>query len=232
MGEKSSHLVQFSFCKALSDTLAEQWKHFIIRWQCCMSLIPAPPHKGVAGPVEGSGTICLGEWAAILSKLFLSPLKIPTMEVKKDNFPLCQVQRKSERKFIWNSAEAKRSRTPFLKKYVLTLLFFFFFLQLLFIIINTQRHFQGYTYFTQEYCQSQFPESNCEKVYFFAWMVPEAVKLWFFLILWCQVTVSVVELHGFSKLFFLLLKWLSDVILLTQRFPPKIYLNRNYIVRT
>lgn len=104
------------------------------------------------------------------------------MEVRKDNFLLCQVQRKSRRKFIWNSAQVKRLRTPFLKKCVHTSLSF---LQLLFIIINTQRHFQGYTNCMQEFCRSQFPESNCEKV-ISIWKITKALQLQIFLILMCQ----------------------------------------------
>lgn len=107
-----------------------------------------------------------------------------------------------------------------------------YFLQLFFIIINTQRHFQVYINFTPEYCQSQFPESDSE-ILFFVLMVTESVKLHFFLILRCQMTLSVAALHSFSKFwFFCILKLIYNVILLTQDFPPKIFLNRNHSVRT
>jgi len=76
------------------------------------------------------------------------------------------------------------------------------FLQLLFIIINTQRHFQGYTNCMQEFWRSQFPESNCEKIVSL-WMITKALKLQFFFILRCQLTISVVALHSFKKFYFL-----------------------------
>lgn len=192
---------------------------------------PSTSSQGCSRSSGGKWYNLFGRMSSHIAKTLLSPLKVPTMKVKKDNFPLFQVQRKSGRKFIWNSAWVKRSRTPFLKKYVLTLLYPIF-LQLFFIIINTQRHFQVYINFTPEYCQSQFPESDSE-ILFFVLMVTESVKLHFFLILRCQMTLSVVALHSFSKFwFFCILKLIYNVILLTQDFPPKKFLNRNHSVRT
>lgn len=92
-------------------------------------------------PVEGGGAICSQEGAAIFDKILLSPLKYLQWGVRNDNFILCQVQRKTGRKFLGNSAHAEKLSTPFLKRCMFTLLCPFCNSFIIYYkIVNAQRH--------------------------------------------------------------------------------------------